>query len=63
MAFDGAPVTGTWPPSARWGREERLDESPLHLSQLNPAHTNRLAHPPAALEPPLGLADTYQSVE
>lgn len=37
------------------GWEERLDESPLAIGKMNPAHVGMLCHPAIVWKSPLGL--------
>src|SRR5262249_46686721 len=54
--LDSAPVVGARPPSAgeRW--EERMDEGPLSVGEMNPAHASSLLHPASVSELTLSMA-------
>jgi hypothetical protein len=53
-AFESLAVVSAGPPRASGRWQERLDEGPLILSEMNPAHAGMLCHLKDVLEPPLG---------
>ena len=52
-ALDGSAVVSARPPSVRGRWEKRLDESPLRISDMNPAQAGMLCHLGSVSELPL----------
>src|SRR5262249_10996968 len=52
-AFDGRAVVGPRSPSVGWRWQQRLDECPMPICEMNPAHASSLVHPGSVSEPPL----------
>src|SRR5258707_6234762 len=49
-ALNRSAVVGAWPSSVRWWRQHPVNERPLAIRQLNPAHMSRLIHLASASE-------------
>jgi hypothetical protein len=51
--FEGAPIIGARATSAGGRRQQRFDEHPLPVREMNPAHAGMLLYLASVLEPPL----------
>ncbi len=54
-ALDGPTIVSAGASSVSWGREQRLDEGPLPIEEMNPSHAAMLIHPTSVSQPPLSL--------
>jgi hypothetical protein len=56
---------GRPPAAGQYGRrwQEWLDERPLVVRQMNPAHASRLVHSAGVLEPPLDYLERWMVSE